>query len=103
LTNNRSSFKEACLNGKFDIIIGITFKALGINHFIQDTFTTVSNQDVIFFDGYWASFDKKMIAIFNKTSFQKKVRLLDDFFMGVRHSFDYERTYLFSSTIDTPK
>jgi AraC-like DNA-binding protein len=83
-TNNRFNAKEAQINGKFNII-GICFNPLGWNHFVEDNFYSRYSQASFFFDDYWPNQNASMKEVFKEKSIEKKVELLDNFFIKFHH------------------
>ncbi|MEM7087577.1 MAG: helix-turn-helix domain-containing protein [Bacteroidota bacterium] len=86
-TNNKTAFKEAEICGPYNII-GVIFKPLGINHFIEQNLASLSSETSIFLNNYWNGFEKAMLHIDKKNSFQQKALSLDALFRSYYRPFD---------------
>ncbi len=79
-SSNTKDEKVRCLQGSFDKI-GIVFQPLGLNHFLDVDLTSISDKCEFDFLYFGEEFDKVIEQVYSIECFNKKVSLLDDFFI----------------------
>lgn len=76
----RNRFKVKT-KGQFNKI-GIVFNVLGINRFIKNSLCELAPDPVAIFDHFGEDFQEICRGIFNESSVERKVEILDDFFVS---------------------